>query len=195
MEAARKASPTDTDEGPSSPVSEGRPNVFPKAELPGDSGVQPTREKEKRGFGLYEVENTERPVYEMMGDVPSTPEAGGRQLSEKESMMVREKNINGVDPNGTNESLVSPEPIARPAAVLRLDNIAMVEGRLPANVSPITPRTPRDGAQLEAGDTFFQPISGTGGRGRELGVEAGLVSPISPMFPPTEERRRFSYES
>jgi hypothetical protein len=179
-------------------------SVFPKAELPGNSDVyRGEKEREKEGIGLYEVDNTERPVYEMMGDVPSTPEAGGRQLSEKESMMVREKEINGVDPNGTNETLASPEAVHRPAGLLRLDDIAMVDGRLPVNVSPITPRTPgtpgtpRDGAQLEAGDRFFRAVPEGGARGRRFGVEAGLVSPISPMFPPiaTEERRRFSYES
>jgi hypothetical protein len=193
--ATRNGSPNGTDDPSLTPLADKLTNVFPKAELPCDSGIYPIREKEKDGYGLYEADNTERPVYEMMGDVPSTPEAGGRQLSEKESMMVREKNINGVDPNGTSESLASPEAVQRPAAVLRLDDIAVVDRRLPANVSPITPRTPRDGAQLEAGDTFFRPVSEVGGRDMELGVQAGLVSPISPMFSPTEGRRRFSYES
>jgi hypothetical protein len=196
--AARKGSPNGTDEPPLTPPIT---NVFPKAELPGNSHMHSHRHphgvSEKEVYTLHEADNTERPVYEMMGDVPATPEAGGRQLSEKESMMVREKIVNGVDPNGTSEPPPRPNSAPRPAPLLTMGNIAMVDTRLPANVSPITPRTPQGGARLEGGDAFFQPPPYTAARGRGLAVEEALCSPISPMHAPllAEERRRFSYES
>lgn len=198
-EAARKASPTDTDEPPPSPTTEKGPNVFPKAELPGQTDVcrheLGTDEKEKGSVEVLEVDNSERPVYEMMGDIPAPQEAAGRQLSEKESMMVREKNINGVDPHAATEN--STPPRARPAPLASLDEITMVHTRLPtAGVSPVTPRAPRDGALLEAGDTFYQlPAYRAQQDGGSL---ENLRSPISPLDAPSStenSRRRFSYES
>ncbi|KAJ8106454.1 hypothetical protein OPT61_g9525 [Boeremia exigua] len=65
IEAARKSSPADTDEAPSSPVSEKGPNVFPKAELPCHSNVhrhEMDTGKEKQSVEIAEVDNTERPV-------------------------------------------------------------------------------------------------------------------------------------
>ncbi|KAF2623815.1 acid protease [Macroventuria anomochaeta] len=197
-EAARKASPTDRDEPLSSPVSEKVPNVFPKAELPGQSNVHwhemGTDDKEKGSIEVMEVDNTERPVYEMLGDIPAPQEAAGRQLSEKETMLVREKNINGVD---TNARTQATSTIARPAPVASLDDIAMVNTRLPSNgVSPVTPRAPRNGAHLEAGDTLFQlPPYRAQRDGRSVD---DLLSPISPLDAPSStdsSRRRFSYES
>ncbi|OAL42735.1 hypothetical protein IQ07DRAFT_686168 [Pyrenochaeta sp. DS3sAY3a] len=64
-----------------------------------------------------------QPIYEMIGDIPAT-EAGGRQLSENESMIVREKTINGVDPNGTPVP-ASPPIAGRSALVTSLDEIAI----------------------------------------------------------------------
>ncbi|KAF3038559.1 hypothetical protein E8E11_004864 [Didymella keratinophila] len=198
-EAARKASPTDTDEPLSSSTTEKRPNVFPKAELPGQTNVyrheMDTDEKEKGSVEILEVDNTERPVYEMMGDIPTPQEAASRQLSEKESMMVREKNINGVDRHAATET--SSLPRARPAPLASLDEIAMVNTRLPnAGVSPVTLRAPRDGALLEAGDTLYQlPTYRAQQDGRSL---EDLRSPISPLDAPSStdnSRRRFSYES
>ncbi|KAF3041381.1 hypothetical protein E8E12_009123 [Didymella heteroderae] len=198
-ETARKTSPTETDEPPSSPTTEKGPNVFPKAELPGQTNVyryeMGTDEKEKGSVEVLEVDNTERPVYEMMGDIPTPQEAASRQLSEKESMMVREKNINGVDPHAATETTTLPR--ARPAPLASLDEIAMVNTRLPtAGVSPVTPRAPRDGAHLEASDTFYHlPAYRAQQDGRSL---EDLRSPISPLDAPSStdnSRRRFSYES
>lgn len=198
-EAARKASPTDTDEPPSSPTTEKGPNVFPKAELPGQTHVyrheMGSDEKEKDSVEVLEVDNTERPVYEMMGDIPTPQEAASRQLSEKESMMVREKKINGVDPHAATETTTLAR--ARPAPLASLDEIAMVNTRLPTvGMSPVTPRAPRDGALLEAGDTFYQlPAYRAQQDGRSL---EDLRSPISPLDGPSStenSRRRFSYES
>jgi hypothetical protein len=198
-EAARKASPADTDEPPSSPATEKGPNVFPKAELPGQTNVyrheMGTDEKEGDSVEVLEVDNTEQPVYEMMGDIPTPQEAASRQLSEKESMMVREKNINGVDRHAATETTALPR--ARPVPLASLDEIAMVNTRLPtAGVSPVTPRAPRDGALLEAGDTFYQPPAY---RAQQDGHSLeDLRSPISPLDAPSStenSRRRFSYES
>ncbi|KAF9697608.1 hypothetical protein EKO04_004162 [Ascochyta lentis] len=197
-EAARKASPADTDEAPSSPVSEKGPNVFPKAELPAESNMHQhelSTEDEKQGSSeVIETDNTERPVYEMLGDIPVPLEAASRQLSEKEMMLVREKNINGVDPNVSTRPALA---VARATPVASLDDIAMVNTRLPSHgLSPVTPRAPRDGAQLEAGDTFFQlPPYHAQRKDRSAG---DLFSPISPLEAPTpgdSSRRRFSYES
>lgn len=197
MEAARKSSPTDTDEAPSSPITEGRPNVFPKAELPGNSEVHRHEmgecDKEKGAVEVLEVENTEQPVYELLGDVPTPQEAASRQLSEKESMMVRERNINGIDPRAEMQPV---SPVTRPAPVACLDHIAMVSPRLPGDgVSPVTPRAPRDGALMEAGDTFFPSPPYRVRDGRSVD---DVLSPISPLDTPSStdtSRRRFSYES
>lgn len=192
IEAARKSSPTDTDETPSSPVTEKGPNVFPKAELPGYSGVRRyemgASDKGKGDVEVLEVENTEQPIYEMLGDVPAPQEAASRQLSEKETMMVRERNINGSDPHAESQPV---RPVTRPAPIACLDEIAMVSPRLPGDgVSPVTPRAPRDGALLEAGDTF-SPLPPY--RTREGRLADEMLSPISPLEAPS--RRRFSYES
>lgn len=198
-EAARKASPTDTDEPPSSPTSEKGPNVFPKAELPGHTNVyrceMGTEGKQKDSVEVLEVANTERPVYEMMGDIPTPQEAASRQLSEKESMMVREQNINGIDPHATAETAVTTR--TRPAPLASLDEIAMVNTRLPtAGVSPVTPRAPRDGAHLEAGDTFYQlPAYRARQDGRSLEELRSPISPLDAPSPTDHSRRRFSYES
>lgn len=77
-------------DSPFTPVGDG-PLVFPKAELPVQSGVSKDRDP------FADANATKQPIYEMMGDIPIINEAGGRQLSEKESMIVRERDINGVD--------------------------------------------------------------------------------------------------
>lgn len=198
-EAARKASPTDTDDDPSSPTSERGPNVFPKAELPGTSNVfRPemcASGKDKVSVEIAEVEDTGRSVYEMLGDIPAPQEAAGRQLSEKETMMVREKIINGVDPSA---GVQATSPCTRPAPVTSLDDIATVATSLPSSgVSPITPRAPRDGAYLEAVDAPLSPLSPYRAQRDGRSVD-DLFSPISPLEarPTTDSsRRRFSYES
>lgn len=202
--AAAKESSSEKEEPLNSPTQDGSggSHVFPKAELPADSKHADADRKDAdppTTFGrLVEAENTERPIYEMEGDMPAPNEAGGRQLSEKESMMVREARYNGVDPSGAPEV---PPPFEedtrrRPAPLTGLD-VAMVNRRLP--VSPVTPLTPRtrDGASLEANDTFFQPVQRRTPRdGSLLEVEDTPLSPISPLDGSTDtSRRRFSYES
>lgn len=91
--------------------------VFPKAELPADSNIS----KDENPFA--DTNPVEHPVYEMMGDIPVN-EAGGRQLSEKETMIVRGRNINGVDPYGT-PTLSMPNTAGKSARAFSAEEIVM----------------------------------------------------------------------
>lgn len=206
---AKKAQAEKCEETPTSPTNEeGGTNVFPKAELPaeapsGSGGSGDSKNGDSSGVGglpspAFEVDDTERQIFEMPGDIPARQEADGRQLSEKESMMVRERIYNGVDPYSPPPvSPCSTEAPRRPPPILPSD-VTMVNTRMapsiPPSVSPTSPRTPRDGASLEANDTFFhfQPTR-TPRDGRFLEAEDMLLSPISPLE--EKSRRRFSYES
>jgi hypothetical protein len=201
------------EETPTSPTStspEEGSNVFPKAELPAEPPEVSRDTKASDGHvpwvsgsalpsPTFEVDNTERQIFEMPGDIPTRQEADGRQLSEKESMMVRERIYNGVDPHGPPpvSPLSTEEPRRHvplsPSEVTMVKRLPMPTASPTMAVSPTTPRTPRDGSSLEAGDTFFQPPIRTPRDGRYLEAEDTMLSPISPM----EEtpRRRFSYES
>lgn len=176
----------------SSPHKDAKTNVFPKAELSAGLDSLPATPGPP-----VEAEDTERQVFEMMGDMPPSLEAGGRQLSEKESMMVREARINGIDPNGTPET--SPEPGDRPQrpAPVSPSEVTIVSRRTPVSpLTPLTPREPRDAASLEGGDTFFQPPKPRTPRdGRFLEGDGSLLSPISPVDGSDASRRRFSYEA
>ncbi|KAF2488269.1 acid protease [Lophium mytilinum] len=192
--AAVKRMPSDKSdkETPASPIAlaTNESTVIPKAELPADTafGHEMTNgfygPQKQGGAGsstaaspTVEADSNERMVYEMLGDVPTPLEAGGRQLSEKETMMVRERRYNGAP----EQSPISPAPeeTHRRLAPITADDVAVVNRRGLPNVSPITPRTPRDGTYLEAEDA--------------------ILSPLSPMGNSTEDststsRRRFSYE-
>lgn len=198
--AAKKEEPERPEEPPVSPVQESETGtgIFPKAELPAEPIVHyelGTSAKEKEPHDVSEVDNNERQIFEMPGCMPEPKEADGRQLSEKESMVVRERMYNGVDPNSPAASPTLQEAPRRLAPISASD-IAMVNGRMPSStgVSPITPRTPRDGAFLEHTDTFFQlpPY-----RPRDARAEDTPLFPISPLEGSTDDRspRRFSYES
>lgn len=190
------------EETPASPIEEGT-NVFPKAELPADmtsgSSLSPDIKEGEASWpvsGLpspaVEVENTERQIFEMEGDIPTRQEADGRLLSEKESMMVRERIYNGVDPCGPPPISPSSTDARQRAAPVSPSEVTIVSRR--TDISPVTPRTPRDGSSLEANDTFFQPPSARTPRdGRFLEAEDTLLSPISPLE--DTSRRRFSYET
>lgn len=200
---SKKAATTHSHETPTSPEQEGEDDtiVFPKAELPGVSAVHHelgTGVDEKDPLAINEVDNTERQVYEMLGDVPVPQEAGGRQLSEKETMVVRERIYNGIDPSSpVDVSPITQEPPRRLAPISAAD-VTLLNERMPSNnnVSPITPRTPRDGVVLESSDTFFQLPAYRSRDGRRTEVEDELLSPISPLEGPSDtSRRRFSYES
>jgi hypothetical protein len=201
--ASKKDPPKPEEPSPTSPTvrdsAEGR-TVFPKAELPGTSAVHyelGSGTEEKGILAVQEADGTERQIYEMPGDIPAPLEAGGRQLSEKESMVVRERIYNGVDPTGTPEvSPIASEP-SRRLIPISPSEVSMMSGRLPMdNVSPIMPRTPRDGAFLEASDTFFQLPPYRPRDGTRSDAEDGPLSPISPLEGSTDtSRRRFSYES
>ncbi|KAF2020157.1 acid protease [Aaosphaeria arxii CBS 175.79] len=210
-EAVSKPRPSEKqDEDPSSPTDkEEGSNVFPKAELPAEFIRPELAGDEKRdpdaaspsSIPAAEVANTERQIFEMEGDIPTTQEAGGRQLSEKETMMVRERIYNGTDPNSpTAVSPVVDEAPHRPPP-LSADDIALVNAHRrrmpPPSISPTSPRTPLDGVLLDANDTFFQPPSARAPRdGRFMEAEDTLLSPISPLEGSTDtSRRRFSYEA
>ncbi|KAG9185631.1 hypothetical protein G6011_06962 [Alternaria panax] len=199
--AATKMDPPVLEEGQTSTVrssTEGM-TVFPKAELPGGSHVHYEMEAQVEGNGslpVHEADGKERQVYEMPGDMPVLPEAGGRQLSEKESMVVRERIYNGVDPTGMTDAPPVTHDESRKLAPISPSEVSMVSGRLPTNVSPITPRIHRDGASLEASDTFFQLPPYRARDGRRTESEDDPLSPVSPLEGSTDtSRRRFSYES
>ncbi|KAF2848435.1 acid protease [Plenodomus tracheiphilus IPT5] len=199
--ASKKANTERLDKPPSSPVQEHEDTtmVFPKAELPGVSTVHHIMgNREKESLAINEVDGTERQIYEMPGDVPEPQEAGGRQLSEKETMVVRERMYNGFDPNNTPGVSPIGDEAPRRLAPVSPTEVTLLNGRMPShsNVSPITPRTPRDGALLEASDTFFQLPPYQPRSGRRTEAEDELLSPISPLESSTDtSRRRFSYES
>jgi len=65
------------------------------------------------------VEAPDNVIFELPGDLPRSPEADSRELTEKEAMRVREDRYNGVDEN--------PSPIA------------------PPSYSPISPLSPSEG--------------------------------------------------
>jgi hypothetical protein len=199
--AAKKDTSEKSDEPPTSPIQETETSmgIFPKAELPGESAVHhelSTDSKEKAPMAINEADTTEQQIFEMPGCIPERQEAGGRQLSEKESMVVRERIYNGVDPNTPATSPTMQEAPRRLAPISPAE-VTMVNGRLHSNdnVSPITPRTPRDGAFLENTDTFFQ-LPPYRPRQDDRPAEDTLLSPISPLEGSTDtSRRRFSYES
>ena len=189
------------DEAPNSPSSlANETNVFPKAELPADPPIKhemcsgsdgmlkpenarlpgtPTSPGSGSPNPISEAEGSERKIYEMPGDVPPRLEADGRQLSEKESMVVRERIYNGVDPAPPSNSPILEETPRRLALVSPSDVTIVNTRGLHAlqNVSPITPRTPRDGRGLEADDMILSPLS-----------------PIDDSTGGSSSRRRFSYE-
>jgi hypothetical protein len=200
--AAKKESTYKPDDPPTSPIDEsdtGTTSIFRKAELPGISAVHHelgTESKEKLPTAPNEVDTAEQQIFEMPGCIPERQEADGRQLSEKESMVVRERIYNGIDPN-TPATSPTVQDAPRRLAPIMPSQVSIVGGRMPSNatVSPISPRTPRDGAFLENTDTFFQlpPY-----RPRQDGrpAEDAPLSPISPLDGSTDtSRRRFSYES
>lgn len=201
--AAKVTKKENQDEPPTSPVEEHPIHVFPKAELSGESATRhelSTADKEKLPSIAVEAATTE--IYEMPGDMPELPEAGGRQLSEKETMVVRERIYNGVDPNGTPEHSPSAQGTPRRLAPISASEVALMGAPLPSpgisSISPVTPRAPRDGAFLEASDTFFQLPAYRPREPRQDDDEAEeeeAQSPISPLGGSTNSsRRRFSYE-
>lgn len=202
--AARKMDPPKSAENPPSTIrssADGK-TVFLKAELPGDSSLHHqagSSMQDKGAMTVIEADGTERQVYEMPGDMPVPHEADGRQLSEKESMVVRERIYNGVDPSGAPEVAATAQGSPRRPVPVSPCEVSIVSGPLPqGNVSPVSPRSPRDGAFLEASDTFFQPPPPLYRvhEGRRTEADNAPLSPISSLKGSTDaSRRRFSYES
>jgi hypothetical protein len=84
------------------------------------------------------VEAPANVIYELPGDGMLENEAGGRELSEKEAMRIREERYNGTNPNPT-----TPVRTTRPAVV---------------NQSPVSPVTP-GAATTHTNDSVISPIS------------------------------------
>lgn len=82
-----------------------------------------------------EVEAKERPVFEMPGDEPVRQEAAGRQLGEKEAMVVREARINGVDPNPTPPPSAGHQTRRAPVSPSEVSRVVGSEAEL---ISPVS---------------------------------------------------------
>lgn len=110
-------------------------------------------------------------IYEMMGDIPVS-EADSRQLSDKESMVVRERNINGVDMYGRPDrpTLASPTRLGPGSALNEVSMTRQISSNHRASFS--TGASTQEAFQLPPYPTHEQ----------ELDV-------------PDISRRRFSYES
>jgi hypothetical protein len=160
--------------------------VFPKAEL--DAGQNPISDTRDGTFYKPSIQDTpgestlgsvelvpveadskQKEIFEMPGDFPKIPEAGSRQMTEKEALRKREEKYNGVDTQ-------SPTP---------------AESRRPAPVNPEDVREvinrigPRSARVL-----LISPIDGNS--------DCQPMSPVSSEPPqsatPSTGRRRFSYE-
>jgi hypothetical protein len=146
-------------------------------------------------------EAPENVIFELPGDQPPNPEADGRELSQKEAMMVREQRYNGVDSQpSTSEPVVispasdedthltrSPPPAyqALPASPPRSATTKTSASRSP--VSPVTPR----------GDAAYSPVSPMGGTIRGGGsptVVRTLDERLAEATPAVPLRRKFSFE-
>lgn len=166
--------------GPSNNQSrDGVNNVYPKVELDanqtasgadkdGDNDKDGEDTKMSEGSGtqtsrglMIEADSKPRQIFEMPGDMPARQEAGGRQLSEKETMMVREARYNGTDP----EQTVSPT--GPPSAGVPRSNGSN------GAPSPLTPRSPSE-------DFLTFTNSRETQRGRRL-VQPGEVIELSPF--------------
>jgi hypothetical protein len=183
------------EEPPSSATcSTGGRTILSIAELP--SGASENHQagsstQEKGLMVVSEADGTEGQIYEMPGDMPVPQEADGRQLSEKESMVMRERIYNGVDPNGTPH--VAPESRHR-LAPISPSEVSMVSGPLAnGNVSPVTPRAVREGAYSETPDSFLQLPAYRAREGRRTETDSAPISPLEESM--EASRRRFSYES
>ncbi|MBE7180228.1 MAG: hypothetical protein INR71_03300 [Terriglobus roseus] len=109
---------------------------------------------------VIEADSKQRQIFEMPGDMPAAQEAGGRQLSEKETMMVREARINGVGP--------PPPPPPVVTSPVSPDTGAP---------SPLTPGS-------RTGDDYIGSAGRTGANGRgtqRRQVQPGEVIELSPF--------------
>jgi hypothetical protein len=160
-------------------------NVFPKAEL--DAGQNPISDTKDGSFYKpplpdifgsvelvpVEADSKQREIFEMPGDFPKIPEAGGRQMTEKEALRKREEKYNGVD-NHTPPPAVSAIDSRRPAPV-NPEEVREV-------INKVGPRSDRG--------LPISPIDGTSD-----GQPMSAVSSEPPQsVTPSTGRRRFSYE-
>lgn len=174
--------------------------------------------------GFAEADGHPREVFEMPGDMPARQEAGGRQLSEKETMMVREARYNGFDPNSPTSPASSQPPSVPNESGTDTYNSNGTGDSAPSPLTPIRgppPRRPRrqvtageiielspfERDNLVTGQGLVSPVRGPGGS-EGAGTDDGPgTSPFSPVeegsgshsgsgagVSPIGGRRRFSYE-
>lgn len=141
--------------------------VFPKAELPGISSVVDARDP------FADANAVQQPIYEMMGDIPMF-EASGRQLSEKETMIARERNINGVDPHHKAAAAISYAAVSWSTPMMSMEE------------STVTTRIGRHRhSTISTGSVPYKTVS------CPPNCQAQQEAPQ----PQDHNRRRFSYES
>ena len=153
--------------------------VFRKAELPDSSTAHHELSDEKDPLHVNEADSTEPQIYEMPGDIPKPQEAGGRQLSEKESMVVRERIYNGIDPTSPTGVAPTAQAPPRQLAPITASEVTIVSPEGSTNnttVSPVSPRTPsaRDGLSWKL-MTHFSNF-------RHIGQPMEVDRPTKPYF-------------
>ncbi|KAK8245255.1 aspartic peptidase domain-containing protein [Phyllosticta capitalensis] len=117
------------------------PNLMSKAELDGSSTGHEKWPMEFKAPNPEEVDASQTQIYEMQGDVPEGAEVDGRQLSEKEGMLYRERKYNGTDLEVSPVTPTAPPEYQRRAAPVNGCDVRRVPLRDGGThgVSPITP--------------------------------------------------------
>ncbi|KAK8177759.1 aspartic peptidase domain-containing protein [Phyllosticta citrichinensis] len=113
-----------------------------KAELDGSSTKHAKGPMTFKAMDPEEVDGSQTQIYEMQGDVPGEAEADGRQLSEKEGMLYRERKYNGTDLDVSPVTPTAPPEYSRRAPVNGCDvrRVPLRDvGTGTHGVSPITP--------------------------------------------------------
>jgi len=152
------------------PISDTKDGTFYKPPIPDTPGESTLGSVE---LVPVEADSKQMEIFEMPGDFPKIPEAGGRQMTEKEALRKREEKYNGVD---THSPALAVSPI---------------ESRRPAPVNPEDVREiiNKVGPRSERG-LPISPIDGNS--------DGQLMSPVSiepsQSVTPSTGRRRFSYE-
>lgn len=164
-------------------------------------------------------EAPENVIFELPGDEPPNPEADGRELSEKEAMMVREQRYHGLEiartptapstaasPLSEKEALMARSPPLPPPTTTTSTSTAPTPPRSAttkttassaASRSPVSPVTP------QGADAVFSPVSPLTGvmRGDGGGAMAALDGRLAeagreavPAAAAVPLRRKFSFE-
>ena len=158
----------DADQNPNSGTMDG---TFYKSTFPDTPGESTLGSVE---LVLVEADSKQKEIFEMPGDFPKIPEAGGRQMTEKEALRKREDKYNGVDTH-------SPT-----SAVSAIESRRLV----PVNPEDVREFINRVGPRSERANLPISPVDGNSD-GQPL---SPLSSEPTQSVTPSTERRRFSYE-